>query len=290
MIEVIKPGIYSTVQDKGRLGHAHLGIPPSGAIDGISFRLANAILGNNDNDAVLEITFGGAEFKFLIPTAISLTGGDYTASINGKKIPMNQLILVEENDVLQFGQRRSGVRTYLGVLGGINTKQVLGSRSYYPSITADFRIKKGDFIETGTPLNDALTISSESTSFLENPMCQHNLTTECTVELQVYVGPEYSRLSYSGMKTLNLEMTIGRNNRMGYMLQETVANQITPIHTSSALPGTVQLTPFGQLIILMNDGQVTVGYPRIFQLTDYSKDLLSQCAQGQKIKFALINQ
>ena len=58
MIEVIKPGIYSSIQDRGRLGYAHLGIPPSGAIDGISFRLANAVLGNDDNDAVIEITFG----------------------------------------------------------------------------------------------------------------------------------------------------------------------------------------------------------------------------------------
>jgi biotin-dependent carboxylase-like uncharacterized protein len=289
MIEVIKPGIYSTIQDKGRLGYAHLGIPPSGAIDGISYHLANAVLGNDDNDAVIEITFGGAEFKFHIHTAISLTGGDYTATINGQKIPMNQLIPVEENDVLQFGQRRSGVRTYLGILGGINTKQVLGSRSYYPSITADFRIKKGDFIETGTPLNEVSKISSKSRSALENPVCQHDVSAGSTVELQVYLGPEYHRLSSSEIKKLNLEMTIGRNDRMGYILQETVAHKITPIHTSSALPGTVQLTPAGQLIILMNDGQVTGGYPRIFQLTDYSKDLLSQCAQGQKIKFTAIN-
>jgi allophanate hydrolase subunit 2 len=75
---------------------------------------------------------------------------------------------------------------------------------------------------------------------------------------------------------------------MGYLLQEMVSNKLQSMHTSGVLPGTVQLTPGGQIIILMNEGQTTGGYPRIFQLTDKAKALLSQCAQGQKIKFKIL--
>ena len=288
MIEVIKPGIYSTVQDQGRLGYAVLGVPPSGALDGISFRLANAILGNNSVDAALEITFGGAEFKFMVDTAIAITGGDYSASMNDCIIPMNQRIPVAKNDVLRFGPRRTGVRTYLGVQGGILTKKMMGSRSYYPSITGEFRINRGAFIPIHPLENNCISTDKSIENTLLNQVCRTDFDQSIPLELRAYVGPEYSLLHPLNRKNLTGVFTVGRNDRMGYLLQESVPNQIPPIHTSSALPGTVQLTPAGQLIVLMNDGQVTGGYPRIFQLDDTAKDKLSQCAQGQKIKFAPI--
>ena len=288
MIEVIKPGIYSSVQDQGRLGYAVLGVPPSGALDGISFRLANAILGNNSVDAALEITFGGAEFKFVVDTAIAITGGDYTASMNDCIVPMNHRIPVEKHDVLRFGLRRTGVRTYLGVQGGILTEKMMGSRSYYPSITTEFRINRGAFIPIHLLENNCISTDKSIENTLLNQVCRTDFDPSIPLELRAYVGPEYSLLHPLDRKNLTRVFTVGRNDRMGYLLQESVPNQMPPIHTSSALPGTVQLTPAGQLIVLMNDGQVTGGYPRIFQLDDTAKDMLSQCAQGQKIKFAPI--
>ena len=172
MIEVIKPGIYSSVQDQGRLGYAVLGVPPSGALDGISFRLANAILGNNSVDAALEITFGGAEFKFVVDTAIAITGGDYTASMNDCIVPMNQRIPVEKHDVLRFGLRRTGVRTYLGVQGGILTEKMMGSRSYYPSITTEFRINRGAFIPIHLLENNCISTDKSIENTLLNQVCR----------------------------------------------------------------------------------------------------------------------
>ena len=303
-IEVLKSGIYSSIQDAGRFGHAALGVPQSGAIDQESYRLANELLGNGADFAAVEITFGGAALKFQSATIIAITGADYSPAINQLKIAMNEPIAVNSGDILSFGQRNWGVRSYLGVLGGVQSPKIMDSRSQYQTITPEFTLTKGTLIPIplidikdrsilkthGSEINKddqikAMVQSRANLGDSSSIMGTKAYETDQSLELEVLIGPEYHRLQKQEKDKLRGTFTLGRNDRMGYLLQEKVSNKLQGIHTSGVLPGTVQLTPGGQIIILMNDGQTTGGYPRIFQLTDKAKALLSQCAQGQKIKF-----
>ena len=303
-IEVLKSGIYSSIQDAGRFGHAALGVPQSGAIDQESYRLANELLGNGADFAAVEITFGGAALKFQSATIIAITGADYSPAINQLKIAMNEPIAVNSGDILSFGQRNWGVRSYLGVLGGVQSPKIMDSRSQYQTITPEFTLTKGTLIPIplidikdrsilkthGSEINKddqikAMVQSRANLGDSSSIMGTKAYETDQSLELEVLIGPEYHRLQKQEKDKLRGTFTLGRNDRMGYLLQEKVSNKLQGIHTSGVLPGTVQLTQGGQIIILMNDGQTTGGYPRIFQLTDKAKALLSQCAQGQKIKF-----
>ena len=117
----------------------------------------------------------------------------------------------------------------------------------------------------------------------------NNWSTEKALVLTASTGPEYNTLIDSIKKSLNQEFTIGPNDRMGYLLLELIKNDCSAIYSSAVLPGTVQLTPSGQVIILTKDGQVTGGYPRILVLSDESLSQLGQRIKGQKIRFNILS-
>ena len=234
MIRVLTPGIYSSVQDQGRIGFAKLGIPISGVMDSYSARMANMLLKNKQGAAVIEIAFGGAKFEFVQDCFICITGADFSPRLNDVPIEMSTVCEVKKGNVLSFGKRKFGVRTYVAVQGGIQTEQILKSRS-------------------------------------------------------IFEGPDFEGLNKQQKKRLFEPFTISEdNNRVGYRLHETIENNLKPILTSAVLPGTVQLTPSGTLIVLMRDAQVTGGYPRVLQLTSFSVDILSQMITGNSIKFGVL--
>jgi antagonist of KipI len=131
VFNVLKPGLFTTVQDVGRYGYLKYGVPISGAMDTFSLVTANLLVGNNLNDACLEITLTGPELQALARTQIAITGGDISPKINGQDVPMWQTLEVREGDIISFGRMESGCRAYLAVRGGINTPIILGSRSTY---------------------------------------------------------------------------------------------------------------------------------------------------------------
>lgn len=130
-IEVIKPGLLTTIQDQGRQGYYHLGIPPSGAMDQISFKSANLLLGNDENAAVLECALMGPELRFKQDTYIAITGARMQPKIGGVDQPLNQVLAVKAGQILSFGFALAGARAYIAVAGGIDVPVVLGSRSTY---------------------------------------------------------------------------------------------------------------------------------------------------------------
>ncbi|WP_242118554.1 5-oxoprolinase subunit C family protein [Aestuariivivens sediminicola] len=281
MIKVIDPGFFSTIQDMGRYGVQGYGIPRSGVMDRYASGLVNALLGNAKGAPVLEITMVGPVLEFTTPTLICISGALMQPALNGDPIDNNSVIAVGEGDILSFGKLKKGFRSYLGVLGGFQTEFILGSYSMYKAITEQASLAKGDTLHSAQKQD----IDMEGHSKLRVNTSYLNISV-----IEVYKGPEFDNLSQAQQKRLfSRSYTISKNNsRMAYQLEERIKNELNPIITSPVLPGTVQLTPSGQLIILMRDCQTTGGYPRVLQLKAASDDILSQKFTGEQIKFNLI--
>lgn len=282
MLKVVKSGFYTTIQDSGRFGYRAFGVPISGSMDSYSSHYANSILGNDRDCAVLEITMSGPELHFQEPTQIAIAGADLTPKLNGKLISNNQVIDIKFNDVLSFAGLKNGLRCYLAINGGLQSEVYLGSRSMYNTISESDTINVGEEIYyEKSPSNSIKTYS--------NLKYDHDLLS--TKILEVENGPEYNELPQELKNKLSkLQFKVSKfNNRMAYQLEPLMSNTIETILTSPVLPGTVQLTPNGNLIILMRDCQTTGGYPRVLQLTERSLNIISQKRQGEKIFFRLTN-
>ncbi len=130
-IEVLQPGLSTTIQDVGRIGYYDVGIPPSGALDQYSLLAANLLVGNADDAAGLECVYQGPQLRFPSPTVVAVTGADMVPRINGEERPQWEAFSVAEGDVLDFAYLTAGARAYIGLAGGIAVEPVLGSRSTY---------------------------------------------------------------------------------------------------------------------------------------------------------------
>ena len=278
MIEILKAGLYDSIQDLGRFSYQQYGVPISGAMDQYSAKLANSILGNEQNEAILEFTLIGPKLKFHSDTVICLTGMKCRAKLNEQAIENNTFVIVKKDDVLSFGSRVIGCRGYLAVLGGFQSEKVMKSRSFYKFITEKHRLKTADTLQI---LNLPLKTKA-SNAILKTPRSHFEL-----VEIKVMKGVEFELLSADQQYQLfDKEFTISKDsNRMAYQLDERFENTLEPIITAPVLPGTIQLTPSGQLMLLMRDCQTTGGYPRLLQLSEMAINQLSQKIPGQKFRF-----
>lgn len=278
MIAILHPGIYCSVQDQGRFGHTKIGVPQAGCADTYAAKMANALLKNHEKDALIEITFGQGEFKFTSDTYICLTGGDFSPKLNGKLIKMQSVYFIKKDSVLSFGKRVYGARVYLSVQGGIQTKTVYGSRSFFDGITQQ-KLGKGAMLPI-LPIQ-----KYADNNFSRVRVSEKHFT---TIYLPCLKGPEFFKLNQEQQRKLFTPFSISDdNNRVGYRLKESLENNLSSILTSAVLPGTVQLTPSGKCIILLQDCQVTGGYPRILQLSEIAIARVSQKITGDKIQFIL---
>ncbi len=281
-VTIVKPGFFATVQDKGRFGFSKYGVPRSGAMDQFSFAMANLLLDNEENDACIEFAFQGLVLKFSEDTLIIITGAYVTIFLNGIKQEMYRRIKILKNDVLEFNYDKKGMYTYIGIKGGFLTPVVLNSRSFYTSITSDSVLKKG--AELPYMKNES---TNDQFSSISKPLLLDNSNS-----IEVYTGPEYSLLSQEQKSTLlSLDFTISNTiSRMAIQLEEKLSNNLPSMLTSPVLPGTIQLTPSGNLIILMRDCQTTGGYPRVLQVSEISMNTIAQKKVGEKIQFKLLGE
>jgi biotin-dependent carboxylase-like uncharacterized protein len=279
-VEIIKPGLFTTIQDKGRFGFSKYGVPKSGAMDQVAFGFANLILGNAKNSACIEWTIQPPVLKFHDTTTIVLTGGETDAFLNNKKIEMYREIKVLKNDILKINFCKKGVYGYVGIKNGFLSEEVLHSRSFYKLITSRFRLDKGDKIlyQSSSNYKDHFSTISPPL-FLENSHA-----------LKAYKGSEFDMLNEDQKsKILATVFTISNTiNRMAIQLEEKIPNTLPSIITSPVLPGTIQLTPSGSLIVLMRDCQTTGGYPRVLQLTETAINHIAQKRMKEKCSFRLI--
>ena len=280
MVKVLKAGFYSTIQDLGRSGFQEYGVPVSGAMDHYSTKLTNALLANDKNDAVLEITMTGPTLQFSCDSIICISGADMSPMLNDIPIKLNAVLNIKRDDIISFGKLRYGLRCYLAVSGGFQTEIVMNSRSIYKDITPRFVLIA----------NDELSVIVNSISLKKsNASIKVDTKHFTTKEIDVLKGPEFDLLTKKQREQLlSDEFTISKdNNRMAYQLVELLKNNLKPIITSLVLPGTVQLTPSGNLIVLMRDCQTTGGYPRVLQLNESSINVLSQKFTGNRIGFKI---
>jgi len=155
MIRIRQPGIATTVQDLGRPGHYHLGIPESGAMDRYALSAANLLVGNDEGAAGLEAVFMGPEIEFTRDGVVAVTGADLPLRLDGVEQPSWTALAVRAGQVLSFGFLRAGARAYLAFDGGIDVPPVLGSRStYLVGVLGGHQgraLKAGDELPLGTP-------------------------------------------------------------------------------------------------------------------------------------------
>ena len=277
MIKVIQPGLFTTIQDGGRHGFRNIGIPTSGFMDQESAWAANELVNNNKDESLLEITLTGPTLIFNCNCVISITGGDFNPLINNLPVKMYQSINVSSGDILKLNNTINGARSYIAISGGLNVKSLFGSKSFFSNISDSYHLKKGDEIKVS---------KTSENKILKWDKLKFNLNRF----MKVFKGPEYELLSINSKKKLfKNEFTINTNNRMAYNLEEKLQVDIKTIISSPVLPGSVQLTPSGKIIILHRDCQTTGGYPRILQLDTNSLNNLSQLKSNDKIKFSPIN-
>ena len=276
MIKFISKGLYTTIQDDGRFGYRNIGVPSSGYMDRESAQTANLIIDNPINNPVIEATLIGPTIKFEKSTFICITGSDFNPMLNESRISLYTPIEVNKGDILKLNNSSNGSRCYISIKGDIKVDKVLGSKSYYPQISDSSIIEKGDEFKFETN-------NSEPNYKLINQKFELNKN------LKVFKGPEFHSLNKGSInKIIDQEFSIGINNRMAYNLKEKIQAGTTSIISSPVIPGTVQLTPSGQMIILHRDCQTTGGYPRILQLDEKSLNNLAQLRIGDKIKFEIV--
>lgn len=279
-VTVLKPGLYTSLQDRGRFGYSAWGIPSSGAMDLLSLQMANKLLGNHPDACCLEITQAGPTLQFSDDSIILFSGAATPVLLNEGPVHLtnHQWLPIRKGDTLKIGYLKRGLRSYMAIKGGFQSELILGSRSQSKGITPNEKINKLD------------TISYDGVSHpyeIPTSKVKPSFPWASKIKIEVYPGPEYSLLNEEDQKLLlSKSYTISPySNRMAIQLEEKLPNSIDPILTSPVFPGTIQLTPAGKLIILMREAQVTGGYPRILHVKEKELNLLAQMQVGTGFKF-----
>ena len=229
----------------------------------------------------MEVSQPGFQLQFDSPTCIAIAGAEANILLNGKELDQTSLNPIQAKDILEIGGFISGARIYIGVRFGFKTPKILGSRSFYTGLTEEPFFSKGEkikyFVDQGAvPVFNAK--ARWSTAWFQ------------TEEIKVYPGPDFELLKEAYKETLFVQIfRISQlSNRMGIQLLELLENELPELPTNPVFPGTVQLTSGGKLLILLQDAQVTGGYPRILQLAMESQWILAQKRPRDKIRFKLI--
>lgn len=289
-ILIRKPGIRTAVRDLGRFGHMAAGINPTGAMDTLSARVVNILLGNSDNAALIEFGFPAPEIEFEADTAFCIGGSAIDAKLNNLPVSIWKPRRASAGDILTLSPTSNGNFAYLAVAGRFDVPEVLGSRT--TNFAAGFGGHQGRLLAAG----DRLSFRSPGQSFPnEQPALGHSLRPQLAdpVRIGITRGPEYDRLTALSEQTLTTEtFSVGPNSDpMGFRLTgpRMFSLDETELLSSAATFGTVQLLPDGGLAVLMSDHQTTGGYPRIAVVAAVDLPLLAQLRPGRAFQFELID-
>jgi len=288
-IEIISSGLQTTVQDLGRAGWRHMGVPESGGADKFSLKLANFILGKPFNSSVLECTLTGPSLKFSSPYSVTITGADMNPKINNKEVEMIKVIKVEPNDILSMDNCSKGCRSYIAFSEDILSEDFLGSASTYLSA------KLGGI--EGLPLREGSVINTkpcklETTSITEIDF-ELGIGFENEWNMRVIKGPEYDLIKKTSREIIfsSIFTVSNDSNRMGNRLigVEVDISNNNQMVSCPMVPGTIQCPENGLPIILGCDSQTLGGYPRILQVAATDLHLIGQLRPNDKVSFEMIS-
>lgn len=299
-IEVLKPGLATTVQDAGREGYYHLGIPPSGALDQYSFCAANLLVGNDEGAAALECTLLGPEVTFRQPAIVAVTGADMVPKVNGEPAPANESFAVRAGDVLSFAFIKGGARAYLAVAGGIDVPLVLGSRSTYGlGAFGGFSgraLKAGDVIPVGQPGPGARAgrrLGAELRQALAREvevrvmpgLYDHRLTEQSAHDFfeDVWsVAPEADRIGYRFRHGRPLKF---RERKQPFGAGSDPSNIVDACYPI----GSIQVPGGLEPIVLHRDAVSGGGYAMIGTVISADMDLIAQLQPNNKARFVAVD-
>ncbi|MDI3538703.1 MAG: hypothetical protein PWP58_1592 [Bacillota bacterium] len=291
VFEVLTPGLLTTVQDRGRHGYQAFGMPVAGAVDEYALRVANLLVGNDENAAALEITLLGPTLRVLEPAVIAITGADLGAMLNGETLPLWQAVAVKAGDEISFTGVRSGCRAYLAVAGGIDAPVVMGSRSTYLRGNIgglDGRaLKTGDKLPVGEPPAAARLRVGRRVPSEFIPTYADNIT------LRVVLGPQDDHFTPAGRETFLTGEYVVTNeaDRMGYRLDgPKIEHSGGADIISDGIPlGAVQVPGHGLPIVMLADRQTTGGYPKIATVVSADLYRIGQAKPGDKVRFVAVS-
>ena len=300
-ITILKPGMMSSLQDLGRWGFQQVGVPIGGAMDKVSATLANTICGNDENEAVVEMTLHGASFMFNEAACCAIVGGGCKAFAGDEELPFNRLLWIPAFSIIKTTASAQGCRSYLAVSGGFNVKKILGSASTYTP--SRFGGLDGRNLATGDMLSfkrEQVLQTASTLKMLPSGIGISHWHTADLVEATPNVaivhaikGPEFDLFNSSSQENIfRSEFTISsQSNRMGYRLEgkKLTLERKTEMISTAVTTGIVQVTHEGDPIILMADAQTIGGYPRIARICAADIPLLAQTRPGVKIQFKEIS-
>lgn len=285
VIEVISPGPLTTIQDLGRPGFAHLGVPPSGAADRPALRLANRLAGNPDGAAALESTLSGPKLRIHGHAVVALAGAEVRARAGGRELPMRTPVGVGDDQLLSIGRARDGMRTYIAFSGGIAAPLTLGSAATdLLSGLGPPPLRAGDLLALGSASAHANASAHTGRTLSLEPA-------DSTMRLEVALGPRADWFTATALWQLtHAPFTVTPDsNRIGVRLAGPRLDRARDgeLRSEGLVTGAVQVPPGGQPILLLADHPTTGGYPVIATVLTRSLPLAAQLRPGQRLRFTV---
>lgn len=282
-IQVLEPGVRTTIQDLGRPGHARLGVPPSGATDRAALMLANRLVGNAEHAPALETTALGPVLHFEAPLTLALAGAEVTATLAGRPLAMYAPFHVRPGDTLRLGPARRGLRTYLAVRGGIDAPRTLGSASS-DQLTGlgPAPLRTGDRLAVGphalaAPAVDVAPVAARAAAPL----------------LRIGLGPRDDCFAPDAITALLGDpfTVTSQVDRIGVCLRgaQLAHRSDQELRSEGLVTGSIQVPPSGQPILLLADHPTTGGYPVIAVVVEPDLGLAAQLMPGDVVRFKRVS-
>lgn len=272
--EVVRPGLFTTVQDAGRPGHRAAGVPGGGAADAHSLRLANLLVGNPEDAAALELTLVGPELRVTADVVVALAGADFPG------LPRWKPVRLAAGTRIELGAARRGCRGYLAVAGGIEVPRVLGSRSTY------VRAGMGGFSGRALRTGDRVPLAPVERAFRGSWRIDERVLPVDTNEqvLRYVPGAQAAEFSLGAADEFRVRT---QSDRMGVRLEGPALRRAggEELPSGPVLPGTLQVPPDGQPILLLADAQTLGGYPQLGHVITADLPRAGQLRPGDRVRF-----